>query len=267
MLGENARTVGVSFAIHIAVAAALFVLAGERILREPEIEYIEFEVAEPEPEREVKPAPAPPPPPPPPIPTEKRPDVVPETARVTRVDRSRPFQQDAVDESGSRTAPENTEAVPAATAPLSFAMSTTVGGGSDLSYTSDAAGSDGVEVGAPGPAGGSSGPLANQGARDVEVARDWQITKEPDAINDRDFEPDYPALAKREGREAVVVVRLDIDSTGRVAAATVIDGPRGHGFRKSALAYARELRFRPAKAGTNPVASRIEWTVRFYVRN
>ena len=41
----------------------------------------------------------------------------------------------------------------------------------------------------------------------------------------------------------------------------------GHGFRVSALEYARKLRFRPAQSNKRKVASRIDWTVLFYVRN
>ena len=89
----------------------------------------------------------------------------------------------------------------------------------------------------------------------------------PEPANDRDFEPKYPPLAKREGREAVVIVQLDIDATGAVVDAVVIDGPSRHGFRKSALAYAKKLRFKPARAGEKAVAARIDWTVHFYVRN
>jgi TonB family protein len=129
-----------------------------------------------------------------------------------------------------------------------------------------------IGVGAPGSGGsgtggGRLGGVDRAGTSDVKVARDWQVTTQPEPLNDRDFEPDFPPVAKREGREAAVVVRLFIDAGGAVARAEVVSGPRGHGFRKAALAYARKLRFAPARAGENPVASRIEWTVHFYVRN
>jgi TonB family protein len=89
----------------------------------------------------------------------------------------------------------------------------------------------------------------------------------PEPVNDHDFEPVYPPQARRDGREAVVVVELHIDPTGRVASAHALEAPRGWGFEKAAEDYARRLRFRPALAGRKPVASRIEWSVHFYVRH
>jgi TonB family protein len=96
----------------------------------------------------------------------------------------------------------------------------------------------------------------------VRVSPDWEITRQPEPLNDGDFEPEYLTLAKRELREGVVVVRLWIDEHGRVEKVEVLE-PAGHGFDESALAYARRLRFRPAKAGTRDVAARIDWTVEF----
>ena len=89
----------------------------------------------------------------------------------------------------------------------------------------------------------------------------------PEPLNDRDFEPVYPAAARRAKQEAVVVLRLHVDADGRVVASEVIEGPRRHGFIESAREYVSRLRFRPARAGRRPVATRIEWSVYFYVRN
>ena len=108
----------------------------------------------------------------------------------------------------------------------------------------------------------------NRGGRsDLRVAKDWQVTALPRPLNDRDFEPDYPTMAKREGREAVVLVDIDITTEGKVAHAEVTQGPTRHGFRRAAIAYVKKLRFEPARAGSRAVAARIEWTVYFYVRN
>jgi protein TonB len=101
----------------------------------------------------------------------------------------------------------------------------------------------------------------------VRVSADWEITRMPEPLNDRAFEPAYPPQARREKREAVVVLALTIDDHGKVAEVAVVDAPRGYGFERSAEAYARKLRFTPAYAGPKPVASRIEWSVHFYVRN
>lgn len=214
----------------------------------------------------------PPAPEPPPIPTTSRPKQVPEKMPVAHVDQAKPLAPDV--DIGEREAPDNAEAIPAATTTMVFDMSSDVGGGGggDSDYVTTSTGDGTLAVGAPGhggdgTGGGAPGMVDRAGASHIAVAHDWQVTVMPEPINDRDFEPDYPPLAKREGREATVIVRLFIGADGRVARAVVLEGPTGHGFRDSALAYARKLRFQPARAGDRVVASRIDWTVSFYVHN
>lgn len=280
-LRDKARTFGISLLIHGVLGGLLAVLAVPHVIeRAPEL--IELEIV-PAPPRDkaldepvVEPAPPEPTPPPrPEVPVQKRPARVPEQVKVVKVEEPRPFQENALQEDGQRQAPEGAEAVPAPTMPLPVLdMVATVGTGtSDYVTTSSSAGSVPVMAGPGGGRGGAGmgqgapGPLANQGAVDVQVSRDWQITAMPEAINEGDFEPEYPAVARREGREAVVVVRLYIDAEGVVRRADVLEGPEDAGFRASARAYARKLRFRPARAGDTPVAARIDWTVHYYARN
>lgn len=201
---------------------------------------------------------------PPPVPTEMRPEVVPKTVKITQVDKPKPFQEDPIP--GDREAPSDAEAIPTPTAPLTFAMESDVGGG-NADFESTTVGGSDTQIAAPGPAVGKPSAVGNQDAVGIKVAKDWQVTSLPEPTNDRRFEPDYPPLAKREGREARIRVELQIDSAGKVAHAKVLAGEAGHGFRKAALAYVRKLRFKPARAGDNPVAARIEWTVYFYARN
>jgi protein TonB len=247
------------------------------VIEKRQADFVEFEVVRlPAVARVPEPEPIPPPEEEePPVPTTERPERVPENTRLRKVERARPFQPESSRDTGTREAPEDTEAVPAPSAPLPvLSMESTVGGAGTGDYvtTSERGGTVPVRAGrgggrGGGPASGTGGPLANQDALDVKVSPDWEITEMPEPLNDRDFEPKYPALAKREGREAVVVVSLHIDASGRVVDAEVIEGPRGHGFGASALAYARKLRFRPAKAGSHEVASCIDWSIHFYVRN
>lgn len=277
MLRENAKPFGVSLAIHAGLVGILALLAARQVLEKREPDFVEFEIVRPRVAARV-PEPEPIPPPEeeePPVPTTARPERIPDETPVRKVERARPFQPESSRDTGTRQAPEDTEAVPAPTAPLPvLSMESTVGGAGTGEYvtTSDRGGSVPVRSGSGGgrgggPAVGTAGPLANQDAVDVEVSPDWEITEMPQPLNDRDFEPEYPALARREGREAVVVVSLAIDADGRVVDVEVVEGPRGHGFAASALAYARKLRFRPAKAGSHEVASRIDWSVYYYVRN
>lgn len=266
MATERARTLGVSIGVHLLIAGLLTLVGGNIVLPQRTVD-VEFELSpEPEPEPEPIPEPEPEPEPAvqPEIPTVSRPVIVPEKVKVVKATKPRPFQENATEE-GTRDAPDDAVAVAAPTAPLTFAMTETVGGGSGLEYSSTTGGD--MSLAPPGRPGGGPGAVANQGAHNVKVARDWQISREAKPLNDKSIEPEYPPLAKRQGREAVVVVRVDIDASGVVVGATAIEGPSTHGFREAAVAYTRKLRFEPAHSGDTPVASRIEWSVHFYVRN
>jgi protein TonB len=263
VLRERIGLLGISIAVHAGVAAILATLAvvhlGVEFNDEP-IELVVIEVAD------VEPEPEPPEPevePDPEIPIEPRPREVPRPVAVARVEKPKPFQPEVIT-SGEREAPD-AEAVPAPTAPM-LSMSSTVGGGADVDYISTSAPGGPVVPGA-GPGTGAPGEVANQAAADVAVAADWQVTSLPQPLNDRSFEPRYPPLARREGREATVLLALDVGADGRVIGVEVLRGPSGHGFRKSAVEYARKLRFKPARARDAEVAARIEWTVYFNARN
>jgi TonB family protein len=264
-VGLFLKTHAVSLLIHAGlVALALLFVRGAVREKDPGPERIEFVVAE-EKAPDQKP-PEPPPRTPPPVPTQERPAEVPEDVKVTMVERPRPFQQRA------RPGPREVDApaVPAPTTPIrSVDMEATVDGESEYVSTSKSEGTVGVREGSGAPAGGGDGergPAANQGALEARVSPDWEITSQPEPLNDHEFEPAYPTVAKREAREGVVVVQLWIDEQGNVGKATVVE-PAGHGFDESALAYARRLRFSPARAGARAVAAKIEWTVEFNARN
>lgn len=278
-LSDKAKTFGTSVLIHAGLGAFLLLAAPHVIKHVPEFIELEIVAAPPPPsalEEAPAPVPEPPAPEPPPrpeVPTQKRPERVPEQVKMVKVEEPRPFQENAPEEEGEREAPEGAEAVPMPTIPV-VDMATTVGTGtSEFVTTTSSGGSVPVMAGPGGGRGGQGigsgapGPLANQGAVGVAVSRDWQITAMPEALNDRDFEPDYPPVAKREGREAVVNVRLFIDAEGVVRHVDVLEGPKDGGFRASAIAYVKKLRFRPARAGTTPVGARIDWTVYYYVHN
>ena len=101
---------------------------------------------------------------------------------------------------------------------------------------------------------------------DIPLADSWEITADPVPLNDGDFEPRYPSAAKASGREGLVVVALDINATGSVVKTAVIRSG-GPGFDEAAIRYCQRLRFEPAKAGLQAVATRIEWTVWFRYHN
>jgi TonB family protein len=78
--------------------------------------------------------------------------------------------------------------------------------------------------------------------------------------------PLYPPEAEAAGIEAAVVLELDIDKTGRVTRAAVIE-PAGHGFDEAALEAARELEFEPARrADGTPFNARIRYRYTFTLK-
>src|SRR5262249_41089922 len=78
--------------------------------------------------------------------------------------------------------------------------------------------------------------------------------------------PQYPPEAEKAGIEADVTLKLDIDASGKVTKAVVVE-PVGHGFDESAVEAAMHLQFDPArKADGTPVAVRILYRYRFTLR-
>ncbi len=75
-------------------------------------------------------------------------------------------------------------------------------------------------------------------------------------------EADYPAQAIAERREAKVVLRLDIDASGKVTEAEVVE-PADYGFDQAAAAAALRFRFTPATRNGTPVGARILYTYVF----
>lgn len=67
---------------------------------------------------------------------------------------------------------------------------------------------------------------------------------------------EYPPEARRQRLEAQVVLRIGIDVEGNVTEAEVIE-PAGHGFDEAARTAAIHAKYRPARRGDTPVASRI----------
>jgi protein TonB len=263
---QRVTDLGVSLALHAAIGLLIFLFARSKVLTQVVEEvFVDMEIWEEESEPKPEPKPEPKQTPLEKVPVAQRPEKVPDAVKVTKTKRSRAFQTQPIKADRPSEAPDDAEAIEAPTTTLSFAMTETVGGQSGLEYSSTTAGT--MALPPPGPAGGAPGKVNTPGATNVEVAQDWQITRLAEPLNDSSFEPTYPPLAKRQGREAVVVVRLDIDRSGKVVQALAVEGPTKHGFREAAVAYTQKLTFQPAMAGTNPVASRIEWTVHFYVRN
>jgi len=75
--------------------------------------------------------------------------------------------------------------------------------------------------------------------------------------------PTYPASAARRGRQGVVLVRMEIDTRGKVAHVGV-ERSSGHpDLDRAALDAARRWTFRPARRGNQPVAITVLKPFRF----
>ncbi|MDC7220558.1 MAG: energy transducer TonB [Spirochaetales bacterium] len=73
---------------------------------------------------------------------------------------------------------------------------------------------------------------------------------------------EYPAMALRQKKEAVVYVELYIDQTGLVRKVVVLKDP-GYGFAEAAVKALEGLQCTPAEANGTPVAVRFRYPIRF----
>jgi TonB family protein len=76
-------------------------------------------------------------------------------------------------------------------------------------------------------------------------------------------EPEYSDEARKARFQGIVVLRVEIDASGRTRRAEVVR-PLGLGLDEQALAAAARWRFRPALSGGRPVACTI--TIEFNFR-
>jgi len=102
----------------------------------------------------------------------------------------------------------------------------------------------------------------NGGAPPVAPARSKQASENHPPVLLSFVEADYPAAALAQGLEATAVLRLTIESDGRVSAAELVKAA-GHGFDEAAQAAALRFLFLPARRGDTPVASRILYAYEF----
>lgn len=66
-------------------------------------------------------------------------------------------------------------------------------------------------------------------------------------------EPKYPELARRAGKEGLVILRILITKTGEVGKIVVVSAPEKLGFDDAAVEAVRQWRFKPPTVGGNPV--------------
>ncbi|HJP29120.1 MAG TPA: energy transducer TonB [Candidatus Latescibacteria bacterium] len=240
--GLSAKPYLVSLLCHVGLIGAVIVVATLNVRDIAEVIEVEIVEMPPPVEEPVQPLPIPEPP-------------VPDVELVERVETEvRPFHAEA---EIINQLPRQADAAPrpAPTQVLAIPMEATVDGGGGFEVL--------AVVGAdPGMRGDPNAVWLPA----EEYADTWEITAEPEPINDREFRPVYPPDAKARRVEAAVEVELLVDSTGTVAETNVLTTV-GDQFSLSALDYCRKLRFKPALANRVPVASRIVWVVDYRFGN
>jgi protein TonB len=197
-------------------------------------------------------------PPPPKIVEEAAPRAPPLAHR--RLTTTRPTAAAAPTPNPPPEVPTPPDPAPAKEAPLlipGVALSATSVGGS-------------MKVGVGGsPRGSPSGDGAGAGAAKPyhasEFSEAYGLTEEPtflDNVSAEQVRRFYPEDARREKIEAVVRTKLLVDDDGSVVRVIVLGDP-GRGFGKAAARLARLYKFKPAKVDGRPVATEIEFTIRF----
>lgn len=95
--------------------------------------------------------------------------------------------------------------------------------------------------------------------------------KEYLSLNKVDVKPEYlrkaklryPETARRNGKEAAVIVEVELNENGRVDDCRVLSPPIGFGFEEAALDFVRNSRFSPARAKGKKVPVRMRLTIKF----
>ncbi len=100
-----------------------------------------------------------------------------------------------------------------------------------------------------GQEGGTLNP--GKGEKEVREARPLQTVR-----------ASYPPMALRMGLEADVVLKVQVDSDGKVIKIEIVKGA-GMGFDDEALKAVKQFRFEPAKKGGKNIPSEFTYIYRF----
>ena len=115
----------------------------------------------------------------------------------------------------------------------------------------------------PGPKPEKPKPASGDGTGGFVPVAEIYISKHAELISAPAGEENYPPEAKRLGVEGAVKLKLNIDETGRVVHAKVIERA-GHGFDEAGSRAMLRARFKPAETSDGrAVPCSIIWTYRF----
>ena len=88
----------------------------------------------------------------------------------------------------------------------------------------------------------------------------YKVTRLPELASE--FKATYPEEARKLGLEGQVVLRLTVDSTGKVAKAVLVKGA-GNGFDEAAMDAVKRFKFKPGTEGDEAIATEITYTYTF----
>lgn len=254
---HNRAPVAIALAVSLGLHLGLYALLGDDPPPKKVVESVEFEIVErtpppaaPEPEPEPEPAPEPEPPPPPPPP------------KVAEVTPRPPPQVTPPPNLPPPNVPPPNEPPPpdAKPAPIKIGISlssTTEGGdfavgtGNTLYGKADTKAADPNEVRPYAP-----GPEVKK-APFVPASR---VSKQP-AVR-REAKAAYTAVARREGVEGVVILRVKIDENGKVVDVKVVKGI-GYGLDEAAAEAMWKYLFAPASVDGQAVGTEISFKMNF----
>jgi protein TonB len=91
------------------------------------------------------------------------------------------------------------------------------------------------------------------------------VTRGPERLEQRPIA--YPAGATSRGEQGTVMLRLQVDAAGRVAAAEIVTSSGYRSLDQAAQEAAQGWRFRPATRDGQPVASVVRAPVTFRLEN
>lgn len=142
------------------------------------------------------------------------------------------------------------------------------GQSSDTGLQARHAGSTGVAAAVPPGASGTFGVMGGQGLRgsrrdDGPVGATFGDADGPSFV--RRVMPRYPELARRRGREGLVLLRLVIGPGGELRDAQVVEGG-GHGFDEAALIAVRASVYAPAMREGRGVECAVLLPIRFALK-
>lgn len=192
-------------------------------------------------------------------------DVKPDAKAVSTRKRAKARQPKLADQNPRQEAAAPAHAAPYSPAVAEDAQGSPTGSGELEDSSPGSGGTDkGVAFGAGGGSGGGSSGKSGPGGEGFGAdgaGGDGSYDRKPRALYAPP--PPYPAEARHRGTEGMVVVRLRIDTRGRVVASRVVGGEAADLFADTTLSTVERWRFRPCGRDGRDVSCEVDVPVMF----